>query len=141
MNKTFLKDAVGWGGGLWFIGWVLGIIAFMVVPPNMIGWVVSPIGILITLWVLIKRVKGENMAYYFCDMITMGDIMDSKILNIKNIKYLKVDIEGGEFKMFDYLFNVLLFNIGTEYYKLDIYIYYATTFILPLVVGYFKTKK
>jgi len=46
---------------LWAIGYVLGIIAFMVVPANLIGWVVSPIGILITLWVLIRKIGGTDM--------------------------------------------------------------------------------
>ena len=126
MDKIFLKDAVGWGIGLWFIGWVLGIIAFMAVPANMIGWVVSPIGILITLWVLMKKINppageagSQNLAYY-----------------------LKVAIAWTIIAIvFDYLFNVLLFSIGADYYKIDIYIYYAITFILPLLVGFFKTKK
>ncbi|MCX6720328.1 MAG: hypothetical protein NTW11_00795 [Candidatus Staskawiczbacteria bacterium] len=118
-KKQFFKDTIGWGAGLWFVGWVLGIIAFMVVAPNMIGWVVSPIGILITLWVLIKVIKGENLNYY-----------------------LKIAIAWTIIAVVcDYLFNVLLFDIGAGYYKLDIYIYYATTFVLPLLVGYFKTKK
>ena len=119
MNKIFIKDAVGWGVGLWFVGWVLGIIAFMVVAPNMIGWVVSPIATLITLWVLIKKVSGDNLAYYL------------KVAVVWTIIAV----------VFDYLFNVLLFKIGAGYYKLDIYIYYGLTFVLPLVVGYFKIKK
>jgi len=118
MSK-FFKDAVGWGAGLWFIGWVLGIIAFMVVPANMIGWVVSPIGILITLWVLLKKVHGENMAYYL------------KIAVVWTVIAI----------VFDYLFLVLLFKPAGGYYKLDVYFYYATTFLLPLFVGYFKVKK
>jgi len=118
MEKQILKDAVGWGIGLWFIGYVLGIIAFMLVPANMIGWVVSPVGILITLWVLIKRVQGDNLIYY-----------------------LKIALAWTIIAIvFDYLFLVLMFKPADGYYKLDVYIYYATTFVLPLFVGYFKTN-
>jgi hypothetical protein len=41
----------------------------------------------------------------------------------------------------DYFFNVLLFKIGLSYYKLDIFVYYAATFILPLLVSTYKTSK
>ncbi|MCX6718252.1 MAG: hypothetical protein NTY81_01450 [Candidatus Staskawiczbacteria bacterium] len=54
-TKKFLINSFGWGVGLWLIGYVLGIILFMLVPANLIGWVISPVGILITLWVLIKK--------------------------------------------------------------------------------------
>lgn len=64
MTKQFLKDALGWGFGLWFIGYVLGIILFAVVPPSMIGWVITPFGIIVTLWVLFKKVKAETSGYY-----------------------------------------------------------------------------
>ncbi len=123
--KQFLRDAIGWGIGLWFVGWVLGIIAFMVVPKDMIGWVVSPIGIVITLWVLLKKINpptgeagSENISYYL------------RIAIVWTIIAI----------VFDYLFLVLLFKPAGGYYKLDVYIYYTTTFVLPLLVGYFKTK-
>ena len=119
MNKKLLVDTLGWGVGLWFIGYVLGIIAFMAVPASLIGWVVSPIGILITLWVLLKKVSGPDLKYY-----------------------LKVAIVWTLVAVvFDYLFLVLLFKPAGGYYKLDVYFYYFTTFALPLIVGYFKTQK
>ena len=119
MDNKFLVDSLAWGGGLWFIGYVLGVIAFMVVPANLIGWVVSPIGILITLWVLIKKINGENMIYY-----------------------LKIALAWTVIAIvFDYLFLVLLFKPADGYYKLDVYFYYATTFALPLIMGYLKTTK
>ena len=55
MNKQLLKDGLGWGFLLWLIGYILGIVFFMFVPPTMIGFVVMPIGIVITLWVLFKK--------------------------------------------------------------------------------------
>ncbi len=119
MDKTFFRQAVGWGVGLWLIGYVLGIIAFMVVPASMIGWVVSPFGILITLWVLIKKIKVEDVTYYL------------KIAIVWTIIAI----------VFDYVFLVLLFKPVDGYYKLDVYFYYVSTFVLPLVVGIFKIGK
>jgi hypothetical protein len=121
MQKQFLVDSLGWGIGLWFIGYVLGIVLFMLVPANMIGWVISPIGIAITLWVLLKKVKGENMMYFL------------KVALVWTVIAI----------VFDYLFLVLLFKPADGYYKLDVYFYYTTTFVLPLLVGMlnrFKAK-
>ncbi len=125
MDNKFSKDSLGWGIGLWIVGYVLGIIFFMVMPANLIGWAIAPIGILITLWVLIKKInpaEGE----------TGGGI----------IYYLKIAIAWTVIAIvFDYLFLVLLFKPVGGYYKLDVYIYYTVTFMLPLLVGIFKTVK
>ena len=64
MTKEFFKDAFGWGFLLWLIGYALGMVFFSIVPAHMIGYFVSPIGIVITLWVLIKKLRGDNMIYY-----------------------------------------------------------------------------
>ena len=37
MNSSLYKDALGWGIGLWLIGYVLGFVFFMIVPASMIG--------------------------------------------------------------------------------------------------------
>lgn len=65
MTKQFLKDALGWGFILWLIGYALGMILFFIVSPSAIGWIITPIGTVITLWVLFKKVKGETLKYYF----------------------------------------------------------------------------
>ncbi|MFA6190114.1 MAG: hypothetical protein WC711_01190 [Candidatus Staskawiczbacteria bacterium] len=114
-----LKNSVVWGIGLWFIGWVLGIVAFMVVPVNMIGWVVSPIGIIITLWVLFKKINRDSLQCYF----GLG------------VVWTVIAV------ILDYLFLVLLFKPADGYYKLDVYLYYITTLILPIIVGLIKFRK
>ena len=58
MNKQFLKDSLGWGFVLWLVGYVLGIILFFVLPTSLIGWVITPIGVIITFWVLSKKVQS-----------------------------------------------------------------------------------
>lgn len=119
MNKKLLKDALGWGILLWFIGYALGIVLFMIVPPSMIGWILTPIGIALTIFVLLKRIDSKDLSYYILLALiwtTIAIIMD-------------------------YFFLVQLFKPEDGYYKLDIYIYYASTFILPLLVGLYKSKK
>jgi hypothetical protein len=39
----------------------------------------------------------------------------------------------------DYLFIVLLLG-ASNYYKPDVYLYYALTFLLPLAVGWYRFK-
>ena len=52
-----------------------------------------------------QKYDSENRADgYSADMIRLVDIMDSPLLGIERIKYLKVDIEGGEFELFNDLF-------------------------------------
>lgn len=117
MNKQFLKDAVGWGFVLWFIGYVLGIVLFMMVPAALIGWIITPIGIAITLWVLLKKMKSASLPYF----LKIG------------IAWMLIAI------VFDYFFLVKLFQPEDGYYKLDVYFYYVLTFALPLLVGGFKS--
>jgi hypothetical protein len=114
-KKKFYIDAFGWGFVLWLIGYLLGMILFFVVPLNMIGWIILPIGIIITLWVLLKKIKGDSFNYY---------------LHLAIVWTLIAIV-------FDYLFIVKALN-ADGYYKLDVYVYYALTFILPLVAYYQK---
>lgn len=116
MNKQFYKDAFGWGVVVWLIGYVLGIVLFAFVPPAMLGWVIMPIGIFVALWVLLKKVSGGTMQRY----LLIGAIWTLIAI------------------IFDYVFLVLLFKPADGYYKLDVYLYYLLTFILPLLVGWYK---
>lgn len=117
MNKQFLKDGLGWGFLLWLIGYILGIIFFMIVPANLIGFFILPIGTAITLWVLIKKIKSGEFKYYL--WVATAWVLIAVI--------------------FDYIFNVKLFNIA-DYYKPDIYVYYFLTFALPLLAGWRKSQ-
>lgn len=119
MTKQLLKDALGWGFVLWLIGYALGILLFSLVSISAIGWIIMPVGIVITLWVLIRKVKGDSFRYYL----------------ILALVWTLIAV------VFDYLFLVKAFQPADGYYKLDVYVYYALTFILPLVIGYRKTTK
>ncbi len=50
-------------------------------------------------------IDGSHPNGYESRLVNISEIFDSPILNIKTVKYLKMDIEGGEFAIFDYLFN------------------------------------
>ena len=116
MNKQTFKDVVGWGVLMWFIGYALGMILFPIVPLAMIGWVIMPIGTITTLWVLLKKVKGNSLTYYFLLAVVWTLIA----------------------VVFDYLFLVKALKPADGYYKLDVYLYYFLTFALPLITGIIK---
>lgn len=115
MNKQFLKDSFGWGFLLWLIGYILGFIFFAIVPPALIGWVIMPIGTLITLWVLFKKIKTTNFLLLSITWTIIAVVLD-------------------------YFFIVKALKPADGYYKLDVYLYYVLTFILPLIVGWRKKK-
>lgn len=119
MTKQFLKDALGWGLALWFVGYILGIVFFSVVPVAILGWAIMPIGILFTLWVLLKKVKHTSFQYY---------ILLAVIWTIIAI-------------VFDYFLLVKVFKPADGYYKLDVYIYYILTLTSPIIVGWKKKNK
>jgi hypothetical protein len=113
MNAQLLKDALGWGFILWLVGYALGIVLSLVVPVAVVGWLIMPIGVLLTLLVLLKRVMAESLQYYVVLAVTWTLIA----------------------VVFDYFLLVKAFNPLDGYYKLDVYLYYACTFFLPLGVG------
>lgn len=117
MNKQFLKDSLGWGFILWLIGYILGILLFIAVPQNIIGWVITPIGAVITSWVLYKKINSTSLTYYLWIAII----------------WVIIAI------VFDYIFIVKAFK-SEQYYQLDIYLYYTLTLTLPLLIGWYKKK-
>ena len=114
MNTRLLKDALGWGFTLWVIGYILGIAVFPFVPVAVVGWIIMPIGVVLTLWVLLGRVKSTSLQYY----LTLAVVWT--LLAV----------------VLDYLLLVKMFNPSDGYYKLDVYLYYALTFLLPIAVGW-----
>ncbi|MEK9154866.1 MAG: hypothetical protein AAB596_02255 [Patescibacteria group bacterium] len=118
LNKQFYKDAFGWGFILWLIGYALGMILFSIVPIYMIGWIITPIGIIITLWILLKKIKADSFKYYVL------------------LAFVWVLITV----VFDYFFLVKTFKPADGYYKFDVYLYYVLTFVLPIFVGWRKKK-
>jgi hypothetical protein len=117
-NKEKFINTLLWGLALWFVGYVLGIILFFVVPKDMIGWVITPLATLMTVWVLLKNIKRPEFMDYFGIGVVWTVIA----------------------MIMDFIFLVVLFKTGAAYYKPDVLLYYFLTFTLPLAVGYWKFK-
>ncbi len=119
LMKKLLLETLGWGFLLWLIGYILGFVFFAFVPPALLGWVISPIGTAITLFVLFKKIDSHDLSYY-----------------------LKLGIVWAVIAVVcDYLFLVQLLKPADGYYKLDVYLYYALTLLLPIGVGVVKKKR
>lgn len=119
MSKRIIIEALGWGVILWLVGYLLGVFLFFLVPPSLLGWVIMPIGVTLTLWVLLKKINSNSMNHY----LLLGAAWT--IIAI----------------VCDYFLLVKLFNPVDGYYKLDVYIYYFTTLFLPAIVGWMKILK
>ena len=114
MNNQLVKDALGWGFVLWLIGYALGILLFAIVPTGAIGWIIMPIGTVIAIWVSFYKVKGSTLLYF-------AEVA---------LAWTVIAVLG------DYLFIVKMLKPSDGYYKPDVYLYYALTFVIPLVAGW-----
>jgi len=117
-KKRIFLNTLLWGFLLWFFGYVLGFIFYAFIPKDLIGWYIMPFGLIATIWVLFKKIKRESLQCYF-----MVGVFWTLIAVV-----------------FDYFFLVRLLK-STNYYKLDVCIYYVTTLVLPAIVGYYKLNK
>jgi hypothetical protein len=116
-GKIFL-NTVFWGFVLWLFGYVLGFVFFAFVPKDLIGWYIMPFGVVFSFWILLKKIKREEFMCYF----GLGLIWTIMAI------------------VLDYVFLVKLLK-AVNYYKLDVYIYYILTFVLPMIVGWYKLKR
>lgn len=119
MQAINIKKTIYWGIGLWLIGYILGIVFFAFIPNYLLGWVIMPIGILVTLWVLIKKMPIDGLK----NSLAVGAIWTLIAI------------------VFDYVFLVMLFKPADGYYKPDVYLYYLITLVLPVIVGLTKGNK
>jgi len=117
-KKQIVLSNIFWGCILWLFGYILGIVFFTFVPKDQIGFYILPLGTALTLWVLMKKIKREEFLCYF------GVGVFWTVIAV----------------ILDYLFIVKLFK-SNDYYKPDVYLYYALTFVLPLLVGWYKKSK
>ncbi len=117
-QKKIILNTFFWGFILWLFGYVLGIIFFAFVPQEVLGWYIMPFGLAATLWVLFKKVTRESFVCY----VGLG------------VVWLILAV------VLDYIFLVKMLA-AVNYYKLDVYVYYLTTLILPILVGWYKIRK
>ncbi len=118
MNRRFAKELLGWGVALWLVGYILGIVLIGVVGTSLVGWLIMPIGVAITCWVLVSKVRSDGIARY----------------TLLGVVWTLIAI------VFDYVFIVATFH-PDGYYKPDVFVYYALTLALPVLIGWWKTTR
>jgi hypothetical protein len=113
-KKTVLVDALLLGVFVWLMGYLAGIFLYFVFSPDVLGWVLFAIFTPIVIFLCYRRFSKRrgNVSYY---------------LLVATV-WLIIAV------VFDYLFLVRLLN-PRVYYKLDVYAYYASTFLIPFLVG------
>jgi hypothetical protein len=107
-------DTIVTGGVLWTIGYAIAMILFAFVPTTIIGWIVLPVMIPVTVYVSFWRLKrgAKSLSYILLVATTWTAIAVT----------------------FDYVLLVKAFNVQ-NYYDFDVLIYYALTFLIPTIVG------
>ena len=85
----------------------------------MIGWVILPIGVAVTLWVLLRKVRSSGRTKF----LMLGMVWTAVAV------------------VMDYFLIVKAFHPADGYYKPDVYLYYLLTFLLPVAVGWWKDSE
>jgi hypothetical protein len=119
MRKLLVNESLGWGTAIWCFGYVLGIALFFALPVALIGWTILPAGLAVAVWVMTTRVDEDRLASYAVVALVWTAIA----------------------VVCDYIFIVKAIKPADGYYKLDVFIYYALTFLVPLVVGWWKLTR
>lgn len=112
--KRLLTDAAGFGFALWLIGFVLGMLFFVFVPVAIIGWFVLPLLIAATVFFSYKRFASSGLSLVYYAVVALGWVLIAIV--------------------FDYIFLVNAFKVQ-NYYDADVFLYYLSTFFIPLLTG------
>lgn len=112
IGSFYLRQVLGWGLALWFIGYLLGFIFYTFVPAALVGWYVMPLVLAITCGLLWKWICLDSLQ----DTIFLGAGW-SVIAEVC-----------------DRLFIVKLLNPADSYRQLGVYLYYLLTLLLPLII-------
>ena len=111
--KQWIKDTLGLGTGLWLIGYLASLLLFFSPFEDSMGWIITvvftPVTIAIAWWWF--RARDLPLTYYL--MVGLAWTVIAVVL--------------------DYLFIVRLFQ--ATYYEIDVFVYYALTFLIPVGVG------
>lgn len=111
--KQWIKDTIGLGTGLWLFGYLASLLLFFSPFADIMGWIITavftPITIALAWWWF--RARDLPLTYY----VVVG------------VAWTMIAI------VLDYLFIVRLFQ--ATYYEIDVFVYYALTFLIPVGVG------
>lgn len=118
--KQWIKDTAGLGTGLWLIGYLASLVLFFTPFSEIMGWILlaifTPVTVAITWWWFSKR-EHLNLQYYAG--VGVAWVLIAVVL--------------------DYLFIVVAFQ--ATYYGVDVFVYYAMTFLIPVGVGLYLLRK
>ena len=124
MEKGFVKsriiDIFVFGILIWLIGYIASLILFSFVPNNILGWILCLIFTPVTIIIAYFRFRNRKLKLFCYFMTVVFWMLIAMIL--------------------DYLFIVRLFH-SVNYYKLDVFVYYIITFLIPLIIGIINTSK
>jgi hypothetical protein len=116
--KQWVNDFVLLGVGLWLLGYLASLLLFFSPFQSSMGWIITavftPFTIAVAWWWF--RTRELPLSYY----VKVG------------IAWTAIAV------LLDYLCIVRLFQ--TPYYEMDVVVYYALTFLIPVVVGIFITR-
>ena len=111
--QEWIQDTAGLGTFFWLIGYLASLVLFFTPFAGIMGWIMiaifTPVTIGITWWWF--RERDLHFPYY----VGVG------------IAWTLIAV------VLDFLFIVLLFQ--ATYYEVDVYLYYALTFLIPVAVG------
>jgi hypothetical protein len=117
--KKWLKDTAGLGTVLWVIGYLASLVLFFSPYAGVMGWILlaifTPVTIAIVWWWFRKR---ERLLLRYYAGVGVAWVLIAIVL--------------------DYLFIVVLFQ--ANYYGIDVFVYYAVTFLIPVGIGMFLNK-
>lgn len=117
--KQSIKDTAGLGTALWLIGYLASLALFFSPYAGVMGWILiavfTPVTIAIVWWWFRNR---EPLPLQYYAGIGIAWVLIAVVL--------------------DYLFIVLLFQ--AIYYGIDVFVYYAVTFLIPVSVGMFLNR-
>ena len=111
--QTLLKDTVVLGVLLWLLGYIASLLLFVSPFAGIMGWILIAVFTPVSVIIVWRWFTGRDLplAYY----AGLG------------IAWTVIAV------VFDYLFIVLLFS--ATYYGLDVFVYYAITFLIPVCIG------
>ena len=114
-----MKDTAGLGTVFWLIGYLASLVLFFTPYAGVMGWILiavfTPVTIVLVWWWFRKR---ERLSLQYYAGVGVAWVLIAIVL--------------------DYLFIVLL--LQANYYGIDVFVYYAVTFLIPLGVGLFLSR-
>jgi hypothetical protein len=116
--KPWIVDTIVLGAVLWLVGYLVSLALFFTPYSGIMGWIITAIFTPVTIAVAWWRFRGRDLPLSDCAGVGLAWAAIAIVL--------------------DYLFIVQLFR--ADYYALDVAVYYALTFLIPVGVGLYLRR-